>query len=713
MGKKKRKQFFFDEDTPHGLIKRVMLKKYLQAYIAKTQAYNAKTQDELFNLKTVYIDAFAGEGRYGSNWPTEIEKYGSPLIALMVVLELYYNRDMKKQGGKNKDEPEVTNTFGTEVLEDQETGYSEAAEILGYVSQEKSDIEQGGIWGWTTSQVEAEEELATKLETRSQRRDILNKSANITLQLIEKDTAKYMKLAENVELLIMKFLERHYPEYEYGFSQEEKSTLFDINTGYFSVRVEVYNQAFADTSAPQMLRDPSVRSLTFLDPFGFKDTPMAHVQQFAPGPGNEILINFMSSFVNRFVSKSHEHVLQLYGIPLEVAKYYGIDQSDGEENEDKLVEFVKRVIHFSQPQKECEFSNNINKCARNYEAFLKKKINCKYSSLFELKDKQNTTLFHMVHVTNHVRGIEAMKESMNRCSQKEGEMVMSDYDVFCKGQNLNFVNMDDNEKVAEMIYSQFRGKERVPISDINDYVLLDTNYVFRKRPLNILQRSGKITTAVDNLKRPQKSKGRFPDRDIETKQELTWYISFADEEFRSESVDGPDVKKQKLVKDVKEKKEKKERKKGNKKGRRSSTRADEREETSMSEKSKGHRKRRGSKNVNNKKAKKRKKLSHVELGDNHVNVNNNGASSSLVGELAKDANGHIFVPPTHEQTNERQEEKENSVRKLRQCTLTETLQIVKGEKETYTEKSSKQQDKKKRKRKLSPSYGTLDRFLKS
>jgi hypothetical protein len=209
---------------------------------------------------------------------------------------------------------------------------------------------------------------------------------------------------------------------------------------------------------------------------------------------------------------------------------------------------------------------------------------------------------------------------------------------------------------------------------------------------------------VDNLKRPQKRKGKFPDRDKETKQELTWYISFADEEFRSESVDGPDVDKQKLVKDVKEKKkkEKKERKKDNKKGRRSSTRTDEREETSMTEKSKGHRKRKGSENVNDRKAMKRKKPSRAALRDN-ANVNNNGVSSSLLEELAGE-------------TNERQVhevEKENSVKILRQSTSTETLQIVKGKEETYTEKSSKQQDKKRRKRQLSPSYGTLDRFFKS
>jgi hypothetical protein len=272
--------------------------------------------------------------------------------------------------------------------------------------------------------------------------------------------------------------------------------------------------------------------------------------------------------------------------------------------------------------------------------------------------------------------------------------------------------MDDDEKVAEIIFKEFRGKKSVPIGDINRYILRKTNYVYRKHPLKLLQKSAKITKVVDKFDRPPQRKYTFPDV-TKTKEQLTWYVSFADEEYRSESVDGPDVKKQKLVKDVKEKKEKKERKKGNKKERRSSTRTDEREETSMSEKSEGHRKRRGSKNVNNKKAKKQKKLSHVELGDNHVNVNNNGASSSLVGELAKDANGHIFGTPTHEQTNEIQVEKENSVRKLRQSTLTETLQIVKGKKETYTEKSSKQQDKKRRKRKLSPSYGTLDRFLKS
>ncbi|XP_060599630.1 uncharacterized protein LOC132753206 [Ruditapes philippinarum] len=377
---------FFDKDTPHGLAKRLMLKKYLQAYIEKTQ-------NEKFNLKTVYIDGFAGEGRYGNEWPSEIEKYGSPLIALMVSLGFYYKHDMLKQKEDKKDKPKMPNTHETDLLENrnQETDRSKASVKAGNKFTDKpgdeekqgqptnTEKKQDSIWGWSTSELEPEDELSIELEKRNKRSEVFGENANITLHFIESNIETYRKLAANVELLIMKFLERHYPEYTYGFRQMEGNALFEICKGSFNLTVKVFHQEFAKTTAPPMLRDSSVRSLTFLDPYGFKDTPMAHVQQFVPGSGNEILINFMSSFVNRFVSKCPEHVTQLYGISLDVAKYYGIDPSDLEDSKDELVEFVKFVIHFCQPEREFEFSNKIQKCTSNYEAFLKRKTQCKFS----------------------------------------------------------------------------------------------------------------------------------------------------------------------------------------------------------------------------------------------------------------------------------------------------------------------------------------------
>ena len=79
---------FFQKDTHHGLVKRLILKKYLQAYIRMMLSKP--------NNKLTIIDGFAGTGIYENyGWAHEIEKYGSPIIALRVAIQHLLKRDFK------------------------------------------------------------------------------------------------------------------------------------------------------------------------------------------------------------------------------------------------------------------------------------------------------------------------------------------------------------------------------------------------------------------------------------------------------------------------------------------------------------------------------------------------------------------------------------------------------------------------------------------
>ncbi|XP_031557194.1 uncharacterized protein LOC116305417 [Actinia tenebrosa] len=77
---------FFDEDSPHGKVKRVMWFKYLQAFIAKTQQSTSVD-------KTIICDVFAGTGVYENNWSTTFTDYGSPLIALRAAIGYFVHRN--------------------------------------------------------------------------------------------------------------------------------------------------------------------------------------------------------------------------------------------------------------------------------------------------------------------------------------------------------------------------------------------------------------------------------------------------------------------------------------------------------------------------------------------------------------------------------------------------------------------------------------------
>ncbi|KAH3729395.1 hypothetical protein DPMN_055363 [Dreissena polymorpha] len=296
----------------------------------------------------------------------------------------------------------------------------------------------------------------------------------------------------------------------------------------FSVSIEVHNRLFEKHEPPSDLLECNVRSLTFLDPFGYSHTPMDHVEKFAPGDGNEVIINFMSSYVNRFVKER----------PKLVARLYGIDTADMDKDKE-LGKFIEYIIKESDNDTNADQRdrNSVQKCVDSYENLLKSKTNSTYSLVFEVRGKGNQIIYHMVHITNHIRGVEAMKTAMVKCSQREGEFVMSDYDIIRKGIRLNFKKSQNDRVVADIIFEKFKGMENILVepkasesnrrgtvakmegkrlydmsSTVKEYVLLETNYCLWKRPLALLQKEHKIRKVTENGER-QKSKYKFPHKD--------------------------------------------------------------------------------------------------------------------------------------------------------------------------------------------------------
>ena len=77
-------------EAPHVLAKRLIYKKYLQHYIPSMMSIRDK------QIKV--IDGFAGTGRATElDWPTEIEHYETPIIALRVALHYFRAKDNLKK----------------------------------------------------------------------------------------------------------------------------------------------------------------------------------------------------------------------------------------------------------------------------------------------------------------------------------------------------------------------------------------------------------------------------------------------------------------------------------------------------------------------------------------------------------------------------------------------------------------------------------------
>ena len=113
---------FFEGDTPHGLVKRFIWKRFIQAFVHSTQNVN---------LRTIIFDGFSGKGRYCDEWPTDIESYGTPLVSLRVAIEYFHPQNRQESWKFDKDKPDLP--FHGLSCDDIERRFEESSTIKIYL----------------------------------------------------------------------------------------------------------------------------------------------------------------------------------------------------------------------------------------------------------------------------------------------------------------------------------------------------------------------------------------------------------------------------------------------------------------------------------------------------------------------------------------------------------------------------------------------------
>ncbi|XP_076083842.1 uncharacterized protein LOC143054710 isoform X1 [Mytilus galloprovincialis] len=423
--KGKRKQNFFDEDTPHGLVKRSMYMRYLQQFIASTQQSGHE-------LVTKIYDVSAGIGRYSEEWPSEIEKYGSPLIALHVAIRHF----IWKNTFLNKFEPS---------------------------------------------------EVPLKIKERT---NPLSKYY-VKLHLIEKDSKKFGKLVENIKYLFMFYdIEIHVPV-PVGESRIHTVASQDKD---FPIIVTLQNDEF---SRIKPVLDEMECMTTFIDLFGFSQGPFDKVKDYC-GPYKSLYVNFLSSFVNRFL---HNDSNRDY-----VAKTFGMEFKDIETHVSKSK--IEKI-----PRRSALVDLYLNQLKEHNE----------FKLSFEMRQSQNSPIYDLIFVTNHPKSFISMKEAFNRGTQSyTSKFSFSDFYVVKKNQTINMQNRQDDKDVACVLFEKFKGKKDISINEIEKFLLYETIFVWRKKPLNILQKDARIVKVNEKTGNSSPAKrGTFPEG-------TEWFISFAE-----------------------------------------------------------------------------------------------------------------------------------------------------------------------------------------
>lgn len=382
-----------------------------------------------YKYNTLIYDGFAGAGVYGDKLSDDIAKYGSPLIAMHVSIQ-YFIR-------KNK------------------TSHSFLPCLPQYISY---------------SVVHRNRQM---------------EKYRIQLYLVEKEKKYFKGLVKNVIIVFSSYkincikITRS-PDCVEIFSDDDS----------ISLACRISCKIFEYVDPPVV--SASDRLVSFIDPFGFTQIPMSHVQKFV-GLRKEIFINFMSQFVNRFLDVNEQGMQLLYGM-------------------DKA-KIELRLLRYT--------SDRLENGMSLYKDILKENCNTKAFPLsFEMRDKRNHRLYHMIFISCHEKGFEAMKEAMNRGTQDQRKFVLSDFLISKKGQTMNLGNGQEESIVAEVIFQKFKDKRQpVSIHNVIDFVVHHTIFVWRKKPLKVLLKDRRITRVVDCNGKEPKRKRTFPDG-------TEWFLTF-------------------------------------------------------------------------------------------------------------------------------------------------------------------------------------------
>jgi len=125
-------------------------------------------------------------------------------------------------------------------------------------------------------------------------------------------------------------------------------------------------------------------TFAFIDPFGYSDTPFSIIKRIMENKKCEVLITFMSGFLNRF--KSDPHKEEALDLLFDTREWRGIvfDSDSDEKSEKKIVRF---------------YQNRLESCAE-------------YVRTFEMINKSNQPIYHLIFGTNSIKGLKEMKRAM-------------------------------------------------------------------------------------------------------------------------------------------------------------------------------------------------------------------------------------------------------------------------------------------------------------
>lgn len=188
----------------------------------------------------------------------------------------------------------------------------------------------------------------------------------------------------------------------------------------------------------------------------------------------EIFVNVMDGFANRFfnVDNAARAINGLMGV--ENAEWRDVVHQAGPMNDKSKKAATARRNAF--------IGYYIKQLSKNKPANL-------FHLKFAMRNQYNRHKYHLVFIAQHPKAIKEMKRGMASASMDRDDFMFSEFD-----KNRGVVKQVDTLPcIRDLVLEHFAGKE-VAGKDVEDFVWMETIYVFNKKPQLKKEFSDYITT---------------------------------------------------------------------------------------------------------------------------------------------------------------------------------------------------------------------------
>ena len=269
---------------------------------------------------------------------------------------------------------------------------------------------------------------------------------------------------------------------------EHLTALDTIKHHHTNIDIDAKQGTFADKVdgiVRELDANPSSPVFSFIDPFGFGQSPFHAVKRLMRNRSSEIFVNLMCGFMNRFKEHDDERVTQK------------IMDMVGEED-------LREIINSE---------DSIDSICQVYERNLR--VIGEYTLKFMMRDEGNIRDNAFFFSGKHSRGFEKIKQAMWKVDPIHG----NSFSAFSSGGSIQsdmFKSGPQTQELSGLILKEFGGRSGVSVEEVFTWVVERTDSFLRPHArveLEMLNQRGAISRIHDpsGLKR-KRAKNTWPKR---------------------------------------------------------------------------------------------------------------------------------------------------------------------------------------------------------